>query len=182
MQIGRHPLDATSGKCAAGAPCSLGEAARRMNDQLGQQGVVIGRRRTAVKAMGVHPDARATGQVKARHGTPRRSGVSVGACGLGVDPPLDRATLHGRRIGGIKAQIPQSQAGRNADLELNQIEAGDRLRDRVLDLQAGIGLDEGKRQINRLHVDQEFEGAQPLVADGTRHAQRRVGELGPQSR
>ena len=67
-------------------------------------------------------------------------------------------------------------ARRDADLGLYQIDTKDLLGNRVLDLQARVGLDEHIRQFLRLRVDEKLERTQTLVAQPGRHAQRVLGD------
>ena len=56
----------------------------------------------------------------------------------------------------------QRQAGGDADLLAHQVDAGDGLGDRMLDLQAGVHLDEEELAV----LVQELDGADAEVADG----------------
>ena len=62
----------------------------------------------------------------------------------------------------------QALARRDAQLPLDQIEPGDRLGDRVLDLEAGVHFHE----IEVAPVEKELDGAGAHVADLARHDQR----------
>ena len=70
---------------------------------------------------------------------------TVPACGqeaagrvLGVEPRLDGVPVEGD----VALVERQPLAGRDPDLLLDQVEAGDQLGDRVLDLQPGVHLQE----------------------------------------
>jgi hypothetical protein len=58
----------------------------------------------------------------------------------------------------------QRQAGGDADLLAHQVDAGDGLGDRMLDLQAGVHLDEEELAV----LPQELDGADAQIADGRR--------------
>ena len=78
-----------------------------------------------------------------------------GAAGgvLGVDPHLDGvATALGEDL---VLRHRQGLAGRHADLPLDEVDAGDRLGHRVLDLQAGVHLEEEELAI----LIDELDGA-----------------------
>ena len=60
----------------------------------------------------------------------------------------------------------------NTNLRLHQIDTKDLFGNRVLHLQARVGLDEHIRQGLRRQIDQKLEGAQAFVAQLGRHAQR----------
>ena len=87
-----------------------------------------------------------------------RAGLEVAVRVLGVDPALD----------GVAAQVlavaleGERLARGDADLLLHQVEAGDHLGDRVLDLDARVHLHEVERPVR---VEQELDGAGAYVAD-----------------
>ena len=74
---------------------------------------------------------------------------------LAVDPELDRVP----RTGGIV--VAERLAVGDPDHLANQVDAGDLLGDRVLDLQARVHLEEGDRAVL---ADQELAGAGSDVA------------------
>src|SRR3546814_3170133 len=65
----------------------------------------------------------------------------------------------------------QRLAGGDAELPLDEIEAGDQLGHRMLDLQARVHLHE----VEALALDEEFDGAGAAVVDRFGGAQRGVG-------
>ena len=65
----------------------------------------------------------------------------------------------------------QRLAGGHAQLPLNQVDSGDHLSDRVLDLDAGVHLDEV--ELARL-IEQELHGARAAVTCGPRHLAGRL--------
>ena len=66
--------------------------------------------------------------------------------------------------------------GRDADLLLDDVDAGDELGDRVLDLDAGVDLEEEEVA---LVVEQELEGAGVGVLDRARRVDDRAPQLAP---
>ena len=75
----------------------------------------------------------------------------------------------------LQAEVGQRRAARDAQLRLDQVDAGHLLGDGVLDLQAWVGLDEGEVALVPL-IDQKLEGAQAQVVDGGGHAHGRGGD------
>src|SRR5690606_148609 len=71
---------------------------------------------------------------------------------------------------------PQLLAGGDADLRLHDVDAGDHLGDRVLDLHAGVHLDEVELAI----LVQELEGAGAAVADAAAGVRAALADLGDQ--
>ncbi len=102
---------------------------------------------------------------------------------FGVDPGLNRiAAWRGRPLR-IEAQLAQGPALREPQLQRHQIDAGDLLGDRVLDLQAWVGLDEDEGRVCAIadgpvarfgFLHQKFERAQAPVAGSARE---RTGRL-----
>src|SRR5689334_16630120 len=76
---------------------------------------------------------------------------------FGVDAALDRVATH------LDLALRERQllAGRDADLHLHDVDAGHELGHRVLDLHAGVHLDEVELAV----LVQELEGARAAVAD-----------------
>ena len=62
----------------------------------------------------------------------------------------------------------QRLAGRDAQLRVHQVDAGDRLRDRVLDLQPRVHLEEVEARLVALAFEEELDGAGVAVAGGPR--------------
>ena len=113
-----------------------------------------GVRRPAVEA-----DARAAG------GAVRRdlAGVGTEAVGrvLGGDPALERGAAQRDGVLG-EAEVGQRLAGRDPHLRLDEVDVGDLLGDRVLDLDPRVHLDE---DVAAVRVEQELDGARVAVAD-----------------
>ena len=78
---------------------------------------------------------------------------------LGVDAALDRPAVE-LHVGLLELEL---LAGGDADHLLDQIDAGDELGDGVLDLQAGVHLQEEERAVL---AGDELDGAGAVVADG----------------
>ena len=76
---------------------------------------------------------------------------------LGVDAALDGVALEHDLVLGEA----ERRAGGDADLLAHQVDAGDRLGDRMLDLQAGVHLDEEELAV----LVQELDGADAEVAE-----------------
>ena len=76
---------------------------------------------------------------------------------LGVDPAFDRMSAK------LNVALPERQllSGRDAYLGLHDIDSGDHLGDRMLDLDARVHLDE----VELVLLEQELEGARAAVAD-----------------
>src|SRR5699024_10274154 len=80
---------------------------------------------------------------------------------LGVDPGLDRVALEVHVFLGQR----QPLAARDPELLGDQVDPGDRLGDGVLDLQAGVHLEE-EGGIGGGAVDDELDGAGAHVVHG----------------
>ena len=83
---------------------------------------------------------------------------------LGVEAGLDRVALGRRRL------ALQAAAGGDVQLQLDEVEPGRQLGDRVLDLQAGVDLEEREALLGRLV--EELDGAGVLRS--RRRAARRT--------
>ncbi len=144
-----------------------------MDDDLGDQRVVVGGDGVAVIEHGVHPHAGAAGKMQEFRSP--RTGAEAGCGVLGVDPALDGVPGEGYLL----LREGEGQAGGNAQLFPHQIQTGDQLGDRVLHLDAGVHLDEVELPIL---VQHELDGARVLIAGGPggRHCRRahRLPQLG----
>jgi len=67
-------------------------------------------------------------------------------------------------------------AGSNENLLLHEIDAGDHLRHRMLDLEAWVDLEEVEAPVRR---EQELDGTRVRVVHGSGDDQGRVGDLFP---
>src|SRR5699024_5707415 len=136
--------------------CRTGErlvAVLAPRDELGQHRVELTADGVALLDAGVQPDARAGGLVVPRDGAGGREEVASRV--LAVDAELERVTARG----GVLGELEHLALG---DLELleNQVDPGGLLGDRVLDLQAGVDLEEG----DRVALHHELDGAGAVVA------------------
>src|SRR5690606_36540519 len=128
-------------------------------DQLADHRVVVRRHDVAGADVRVPPHAPAAGDADV--GDLAGRGPEVVVRVLGVDPALDRVP----GLGDIRLVVRQGLAGRDLDLPLDQVERGDGLGDGVLDLDAGIDLDEVEVEVG---VDEELTGAGVGVSGGLR--------------
>ena len=134
-----------------------GVARRPVGDHLGDERVVVGRHgRTGLDAA-VDAHARVGGDLEPGERAGRRS-VRVGRIlrgqpgldGVAVEPSLERRRRQGGSLGDGK-------------LELDEIEPGDELGHRVLDLQPGVHLEKPEAAVG---FEEELDGSRPDVADG----------------
>ena len=143
-----------------------------MHDELGDHRVVIHRNLTAINHAGVHPHAVALRGVTLKHGLFWRrethqaagAGEKVAKRVFRVDAALDGPAfaLH------LVLRQWQRLTSRHADHQLDQIEPGDALGDRMLHLQAGVHLQEIKVLVL---ADHKLHRARALVLHrlGQRH-------------
>ena len=131
-------------------PVDRGLARRRPRDHFGEHGVVIGRDRIALAIAGIDPQAidlrrRAPGLDAAD----RRHEILLRV--FRIDPRLDGVAVQSDLV------LLQRQlfAERDAQLPFDQIDAGDQFGHGMLDLQAGVHLDEE----HVLAVGHELDGA-----------------------
>ena len=108
-------------------------------DDLGDHRVEVGRDGVALGDTGVDAYAGSRRQVEPDDAAGRRREVAVRV--LGVEPRLDGVAGLGR-LGGV--QVGEPPTAGDVDLSLHQVDAGGRLGDRVLHLQAGVDLEEGE--------------------------------------
>ncbi len=142
----------------------LGQAAERLrairpvDDQLRQQRVVIGRDGIAGPKAGIDADVVSGRLAPQPDRSRRRQETLVGV--LGIDARLDGVAMH-RDL--VLAQRQRLAHG-DAQLPLHEVEAGDQLGDGVLDLQAGVHLDE----VEARGVGDELDRARADIAGGLR--------------
>src|SRR4029077_6427386 len=110
---------------------------------------------------GVDPDAGASRDLP--HLDRAGPGEEVAAGVLAVDPELDRGPAQRRVV------VPQRLTRRDPELLLDEVDPADLLGHRVLDLEAGVHLQEGDRAVL---ADEELAGP---GADVARLAQDRLG-------
>ena len=138
-------------------PCGTLEsilAARSGDDELGQQRVERAADHVAGRHAAVDADAGAAGHAQDVDGS--GGGEEAESWVLAVD-----AELEGMAVGNWVGVVDRAALG-NAELLAHEVDPGDLLGDRVLDLQAGVDLEERDRAVL---ADQELAGACADVAD-----------------
>ena len=125
-----------------------------VDDDLADHRVVV--RRHEVVGVGVRVDAHAGAARRVPHRHPPRRGRELVRI-LGVDAALDRVAAAGDRA----LRERQLLAGGDPDLHLDDVDAGHPFGHRVLDLDAGVHLDEEELAV----LVQELERAGAAIAD-----------------
>ena len=148
-------------------------AGRGMGDHLGHHRVVVRRHHRPAGHPAVDAQravrrrvAGVDGERGERPGGRRVTGGRI----LGRQPRLDRVPAEHRR----DRSRWQWLAFGDAQLELDEVEAGDELGHRVLHLEAGVHLEEG--ELARGLVEQELDGAGADVADRSRRGHGSIGQ------
>ena len=157
--VGRHAGDLGFGERAA-QPCQRGVAVRAAHDQLRDHRVVP--RRDFASGLDAGVDAhvvRFGGKREVQQLSGRREKIALRV--LGVNARLDGVPREAQFI--LQKRKPLSC--RDPQLPLDQVEPGNHLGDRVLDLQARIHLHEVEAPIL---LGDEFHRAGAAVADGAR--------------
>ena len=129
------------------------------HDQLADQVVVVLADLVATLVAGVEANAEPVGWQQLGDRAGRRQELAAGGI-LGVDADLDRVAVTARRD--LVLGHRQRLAGGDADLPLDEVDAGDHLGDRVLDLEPGVHLQEEELAV----LVDELDGAGVVVADG----------------
>ena len=144
-------------------------ARRRVHHHLGQHRVVERRHLAAGDEPAVDADPRLLGDLE--RGQDARLRLVVGGRVLGVEPDLDRVTVGstgvstpGRRWRSSLLDRRETTALGDGQLHLDQVHAVHQLGDRVLDLEAGVHLQE-EEPVGVLVVE-ELHGAGAAVVDG----------------
>ena len=140
---------------------------RPVGDDLGQHRVEVGRHRVALREAGVDADAGTVGQPQ--QADPPGGGREPARRVLGVEADLDRMAPRGRRV------ALEPAAGRDVQLERDEVGAGDDLGDGVLDLESRVDLHEG--ELLRGRLVEELDGGGAAVADAAGQLGRRVRQL-----
>ena len=163
-----HAADARGAERAREPLGRLG-ARRRVGDHLGEHRIVVDRHRRAGLDAALPAHALAVRLVEGDERARRRQEVVARV--LGVQADLDRVTVRREIV------LPERQrsALRDLELEADEVETGDRLGHRVLDLEARVHLEEVEVA---LRVDDELDGAGALVADRATGGDGRVAEPG----
>src|SRR5690606_28751235 len=105
-------------------------------------------------------------------GAARRLDAAVLPDALHVDAQLDRMAARSVRDAGLQSEVRQAAPARDLELPLHQVDAEDLLGDGVLDLDAGIGLDEEELlALARADIQQEFERAEGTVVRAARQGE-----------
>ena len=138
-----------------------------VGDELGDHRVVLRRDDVTLGDARVDPEPRPHGKRQRLDGP--RCGGERSLRILGVEPGLDGVAGGRRRI------AFESSATGDVDLQLDQVEPGRQLGDRVLHLEAGVDLQEREALLGRLV--QELDGAGVLVLGGFGEANSRGTEL-----
>ncbi len=141
--VGGTPLDHDGG--LPHRPTQPGQrlvAGAAVGDDLGDHRVEVGGDGVALADAGVDADPRPRGQVEQRDPSGRGREVPVRV--LGVEPGLDGVSPLER----LRPLEPATSG--DVQLRPDQIEVRGRLGDRVLDLQAGVDLEEGERPLTRV--------------------------------
>lgn len=126
------------------------------SDDLGDHRVVIGRDHVTLRDAGVHPQTGTERELQQRHRARRGCEPVVGV--LGVESGLDRMAEFGRAVTG------QPAAGCHVDLQLDQVQPGGGLGDRVLDLESGVHLQEGENLL--LGLIEVLDGGRAAISGG----------------
>ena len=161
LRVGGKALQHEFLHAAAHAP-DRRQARGRKGDHLRRQRVIIRRQRAAGIQAGIHAHAVAAGKVQKFDRA--RAGAEAALRVLRVDAALNRMAADAD----ILLRKPQREAGGDAQLLLHDVHARDHLRDAVLDLDAGVHLHEV--EMLPVAVQQKFDRARALVADGPRRA------------
>ena len=126
-------------------PVQAGEsfvAIAAVGDDLGDHRVVLRGDHVTLGDAGVDPNSWPDGQGQRLDGARRRGERPLRI--LGVEPGLDGVALRRRRL------ALEPPAGGDVELQLDEVESGRQFRDGVLDLEAGVDLEEGERPVSGL--------------------------------
>ena len=105
--------------------------------------------------------------------------MTLSVHGLHIDPKLDGIAARRGHAVRRQAQIGEALSPGDTQLHGDQIKAGDGLGDRMLDLKARIGLDEGEGILAiwiGLRIHQKLERAQTAIGAGLGHAEGRIDQ------
>ena len=167
--VGFHAADAELAEGAVHALAGGGEAAAG-GGELHEHGIVVWRDdRAGIAGSGIEADAEASGGAVVQDAAVVRREVFLRI--LGGDAALDGEAVAGDVFLGRDGDfLPEDGIPLgDEDLGADEIDAGDALGDGVLDLDAGVHLDE--EPVVLIHVVEELDGAGVVVADA-------CGELG----
>ena len=161
-RVGEGAVETGEGEVSVGAP----------GDDLGQHRVVRAADRQARQQCAVDADAVADGLAQGQHRAGHRQKVSIGI--FGVDPRLDCMPAQAYILLVEGERLPRS----DAQLPVDQVDAGDQFGDRVLDLKAGVHLHE-KKLVGGVGGDQEFDGASSAIVDAAGGGARGLADASP---
>ena len=170
VAVGGHAVDLGLFERASQPPRRIGPGPA-VRDHLGQHRVVVRADHRPVAEAGIHPDAR------------RSDREAVQRAGGGHEPGRDVLGVHAH-LDGVAVEPRLADFGRqrlafgDPQLQLDQVQAGDRLGDRVLDLQPGVHLQEVERPVA---VQHELDGTRAGIADRLARGDGRGGQRGPQT-
>ena len=162
---GLDALDHQGVQGAAHAGDGLG-AVGAVGDELGHHGIVVGGDDRILVHGGIHADAGATGEVQGRDAA--GAGRELEGI-LGVDAALDGVAPLDHVLLGEGEPLARG----DAQLLFHDVDARDQLGDGMLHLDAGVHFHE--EEIAAL-IEQEFDGARVVVADGLGGAHGRVAD------
>ena len=163
----RNSRSARSPRCAASSSVAA------PGGDLHQQRIEVRRDDRAAEAVAaVEPHGEAAGRSVGRDAAVVGDEMPIGILGGDAALHRDAAAFDLRPAAGCRQRrLVQPVAAGDEDLAAHEVDAGDHLGDRVLDLDARVDLDE--EELAALDVEQELDGAGAAVAD--RPAQPRRG-------
>ena len=178
-QVGCQTLDAEFGQRARCLARGIGKGAlRRVDDQLGAQGIEGRTKRKAAIGRGIYSHARTGRHLERRDRARFRAQIARRRKRLGIYAQLDgKAARRGRR-GRVDPGLRQRCPLRQPDLRRDQIDARHFLGNGMLHLKARIGLDKGKPRAMRALRHKELEGAKAAIPGLARHQQRGIDDHG----
>ncbi len=147
-----------------------------VRDDLGDERVERRARAIARIAERIDAHARARGHVERGDAAAAGRGLAGLRHRFEIDARLNGRAARLRRT--IEAEVGEARARRDPDLRRDETDAERLLGDGVLDLEAGIGLDEGKPCVVALRprVEQELERAEAVVRRSPRDPHRRLDD------
>ena len=155
VSVGDHAVDLRPAERVGEQVCSLG-ARRRPRDHLGEHRVVerTDNRSVVVAAVDAHAGGLRHSKPVQRAARRDETGDDILRVETGLDRTPDDCGVHGG--------VGQPGTLRNLDLQPDEIETGDHLRDRVLDLEPGVDLEQEERALG---VHHELDRPRPDVAE-----------------
>ncbi len=145
-----------------------GSAGRRPDDDLREHAVVVRAHERAVAVAGIHTHIGRIGDAEAVERPARREEALRDI--LRVQAPFDRVAGESDVAHGIRKRT----TGSDLELEGHEVKTGHELRHRVLDLEAGVHLEEPERP---RRIQHELDRARADVADRPRRGHRGSTQL-----